>query len=344
MAEAQGRKGDRTKRPSARARSTPKSSVRLRRLLAAVPYIVRHPGVRVAEVAALFGMQERDLVQDLNLLFMAGLPPYGPGDLVDVEIDEGGRVWIRMADYFSRPVRLTSSEAFSLYLRGKALLGTPGLEEAGPLASALDKIEASLGPDALSRLVERVRAQSGAGFERILTVLRRAADDHRRVRMEYFSASRDELTTREVEPEHVFAAMGHWYVVGWDPAVEDERMFRADRVRSAEDTGERFEPRGLAGPERPLYSRSEEDRPVRLRLGPAARWVAEYYVVEDVRETPDGALEVTLPTKDLPWVAKLVLRLGGEVVALEPPELSPMVRAAAARALAPYRRSRSGDD
>ena len=139
--------------PKARQRSTPKSSVRLRRLLAAVPYIIRHPGVRVSEVAALFGMQERDLVQDLNLLFMAGLPPYGPGDLVDVEIDETSRVWIRMADYFSRPVRLTHSEAFSLYLRGKALLGTPGLHEADALASALAKIESSLGPDALSRLV-----------------------------------------------------------------------------------------------------------------------------------------------------------------------------------------------
>jgi proteasome accessory factor C len=317
--------------------------VRLRRLLAAVPYIIRHPGVRVAEVAALFGMQERDLVQDLNLLFMAGLPPYGPGDLVDVEIDEGGRVWIRMAEYFSRPVRLTSSEAFSLYLRGKALLGTPGLQEAGALASALGKIEASLGPDALSRLVERVRVESGAGFERILGGLRRAAEEHLRIRIEYFSASRDELTTREIEPEHVFAAMGHWYVVAWDPAVEDERMFRADRVRSVADTGKRFEPRGLAGPERPLYSRTSADRPVRLRLGPAARWVAEYYVVEDVRESEDGTVEVTLPTKDLPWVAKLVLRLGGEAVALEPPELAPMVREAAERALAPYQRSRSGD-
>ena len=332
-----------SKRTAARARTTPKSSVRLRRLLAAVPYIIKHPGVRVSEVAALFGMKEADLLQDLNLLFMAGLPPYGPGDLVDVEIDEASRVWIRMADYFSRPVRLTSSEAFSLYLRGKALLGTPGLQEAGALASALDKIESSLGPDALSRLVERVRVESGAGFEKILGRLRRAAEEHQRVRIEYFSASRDELTTREIEPEHVFGAMGHWYVVAWDPGAGDERMFRADRVRSVEETGERFEPRGLAGPERPLYSRSSEDRPVRLRLGPGARWVAEYYVVEEVREVEGGGLEVTLPTKDLPWVAKLVLRLGGEAIALEPPELAPMVREAAARALAPYRRSRSGE-
>ena len=101
--------------------------------------------MRVSEVASLFGLAERDLLQDLNLLFMSGLPPYGPGDLIDVETDDEGRVWIRMADYFSRPLRLTTSEALSLYLRGKALLGTPGFHETGALASALEKIEALAG-------------------------------------------------------------------------------------------------------------------------------------------------------------------------------------------------------
>ena len=124
---------------AARGRSTPRASIRLRRLLAAVPYIIRHPGVRVSEVASLFGLAERDLLQDLNLLFMSGLPPYGPGDLIDVDVAEG-RVWIGMADYFARPVRLTRSEALALYLKGKALLGAPGLEEAPALRSALDKL------------------------------------------------------------------------------------------------------------------------------------------------------------------------------------------------------------
>lgn len=197
----------------ARPRATPRASIRLRRLLAAVPYIIRHPGVRVSEVAALFGMAERDLLQDLNLLFMSGLPPYGPGELIDVETDDEGRVWIRMADYFARPLRLTTTEALSLYLRGKALMGTPGLHETGALASALDKIEASLGPEALSRLIERVDTATGVGLERALDVLREAAANHRTVRIEYYSAARDALTTRDVDPEHVFAATGNWYVV-----------------------------------------------------------------------------------------------------------------------------------
>jgi proteasome accessory factor C len=327
----------------ARPRATPRASVRLRRLLAAVPYIIRHPGVRVSEVAALFGMAERDLLQDLNLLFMSGLPPYGPGELIDVETDDEGRVWIRMADYFARPLRLTTTEALSLYLRGKALMGTPGLHETGALASALDKIESSLGPEALSRLIERVDTASGVGLERVLDVLRGAVGDHRVVRIEYYSAARDALSTRDVDPEHVFAATGNWYVVAWDHDSDEERMFRADRIRTVEETEARFEPRGLVGAERPLYTRSDRDVSVRLRLGPGARWVAEYYVVEEVREVGDGTLEVALPAKDLQWVTKLVLRLGGEATVLGPPELEADVREMAERTLAPYRRPSAGE-
>src|SRR6266496_2345791 len=67
-----------------------------------------------------------------------------------------------------------------------------------------------------------------------------------------------------------------------------ERLFRVDRIRSARPTGEHFEPRGLHGAGRPLYTRSERDRPVRLRLGPAARWVVEYYETEHVQTLGGG--------------------------------------------------------
>ena len=113
-----------------------KAAGRLRRLLLVVPYLVRHPGSTIDELTNLFSVSRRDLLQDLNLLFVSGLPPYGPGDLIGVAIEDG-RVWIEMADYFARPLRLTRAEALALYLRGTALAVTPGLREATALASAL---------------------------------------------------------------------------------------------------------------------------------------------------------------------------------------------------------------
>lgn len=308
---------------------------RLRRLLAIVPYVVRHPGTPIEELSRLFGVTEAELSGDLNLLFMTGLPPYSPGDLVDVQIEEG-RVWIAMADHFSRPVRLTRDEALALHLRGTELLGAPGHPEAGPLRSALGKLEAALGPDALGDLRAEV-PQPGAHPGPVEAV-RAAVGGRERLEIDYYASSRDEVTTRRIDPEHVFAAIGNWYVVAWDQRSDDERLFRVDRIREVRATGERFEPRGLAGPGRALYSPTPEDIRVRLSLAPGARWVAEYYEVERVTDR-DGRLEVTVPTSDLAWMAKLILRLGGEAEILEPPELAEATRRVADETVARYRRN-----
>ncbi|MDP9342888.1 MAG: WYL domain-containing protein [Actinomycetota bacterium] len=312
-----------------------KAAERLRRLLVWVPYVVRHPGSRVAELARMFHVSEDELLSELNLLFVSGVPPYGPGDLIEVQVEDG-RVWIDMADYFSRPLRLSRSEALALYLQGKALLGTPGLPEAEPLESALAKLEAELGPEMLGRLAGRVEAAEGGRPADTLEALRRAAADRRRLEIEYYSASRDATSVREIDPEEVFSAIGNWYVVAWDRQADGERMFRADRINTVRETGERFEPRGLAGAGRPLYTRSDQDVRVRLLLRPPARWVAEYYDVESINEHYDGTVEVTLPTRHLAWVAKLVVRLGGEATVVEPAALRDNVRDVARRALALY--------
>jgi predicted DNA-binding transcriptional regulator YafY len=329
--------------PRERRRTRParpaKAGDRLRRLLVVVPFVVQHPGVALGELAGRFGSSEAELVEDLNLLFVSGVPPYGPGDLIDVQIEEG-RVWISMADYFARPVRLTRSEALALYLKGKALMGAPGLEEAPALASALDKIERGLGAETLEGLAGRVEVRGGGHMSKALSAVRRAVERRESLDVEYYTAARDELTARRIDPEHVFSAIGNWYVVAWDHLADGERLFRADRIRSVRETGETFLPRGLLGAGRPLYTRSHRDTSVRLLLGEGARWVAEYYETEQVVKRA-GGIEVTLPAKDLQWVARLVLRLGGEARVLAPPELGELVRETARQALGRYRRGRT---
>ncbi|HZD79899.1 MAG TPA: WYL domain-containing protein [Actinomycetota bacterium] len=327
--------GERRKRVS-------RASERLERLLAVVPYLVRHPGTELVELGRLFGVGEDELLEDLNRLFMSGLPPYGPGDLIGVEIDEG-RVWIDMADYFSRPLRLTRVEALALYLRGTELAATPGLPESAPLSSALGKLRGSLGPDGLGDLGGRVEWTRSDGPDDTLQTLRRAAEGRERLSIEYYAASSAERTEREIDPEEVFFAIGNWYVAAFDHRSGQERLFRADRIRTVARTGVSFEPRGLEGAGRPLYTPTDRDLWIRLRLRPEARWVAEYYEVEDQRERGDGDLEVVLPSARLEWVARLVLRLSGQAVVLDPPELKDRVRELAERTRKRYERGSPHD-
>jgi proteasome accessory factor C len=62
--------------------SKPTAGDRLRRVLAMVPWIVANPGVTVTEVADRFGVPEGELVEDLHVVWMVGLPPYTPDALV----------------------------------------------------------------------------------------------------------------------------------------------------------------------------------------------------------------------------------------------------------------------
>lgn len=309
-----------------RAARTPKTADRLIRMLVIVPYFVQHPGTSLDEAGALFDVPPAQLRKDLELLFLSGLPPYGPGDLIDVEIDEDDRVTVRMADQFARPLRLTRHEALALYLRGTELLGTAGLPQAPALRSALEKLRDELGPDTLGDPEGRIEAMDVERPHASLPAIREAAARHRRIRIDYFAHSSGEWSTRAIEPEAVFASGGAWYVAAWDVGVDAERLFRVDRIREVADLGEPFAPHGLRGAGRALYTPTDEDAAVLLRLHPAARWVAEYYAVTGAREAGDGVLEVELPVGRLDWLAGLLLRLGDDAEVVEPAELRERVR------------------
>src|SRR6476661_8573524 len=134
---------------------------RLGRMLVIVPYLVQHPGTSLASAAEIFGVPREQLRRDLDLLFLSGLPPYGPGDLIDVDIDEDGGIWVAMADHFARPLRLTRQEALAVYVRATELAATPGIPVAPALTAALAKLRAALGPDALGEAAGIAGAEPG---------------------------------------------------------------------------------------------------------------------------------------------------------------------------------------
>ena len=222
---------------------------RLQRLLAVVPWVAARDGPRLADVAARFGCREDELIADLELLFLCGLHPYTPDMLIDVDIADG-RVWIRYADYFARPLRLTPAEGLGLLAAGRTLLATPGADPNGPLARGLTKLAGALGVG----VDEAVEISLGSAPEGVMAVLREAVAASRQVEIEYYAFGRDEWTTRTVDPFAVFSASGQWYVSAWCHLVDDERLFRVDRIRRAALLGTGFAPPADAARARRLPS------------------------------------------------------------------------------------------
>ncbi len=289
--------------------------VRFRRLLTLVPYVVRRPGISVKEVCDEFAISRGQLVADLNLLFVCGLPGYGPGDLIEAFID-GNRVSIRLADYFSRPLRLTPAEGLLLYAGAQALAAAGVSDEA--LTRAVARLEKALGPDVLSRVSVELE---GAGE---LTTIREALSSHHRLRLVYYSHSRDATTERDVDPWALFLSSGRWYLVGWCHRVDAERIFRLDRIRSAallETPADVPDGVDLAKYES-LYVRHDEDAEVVLELSPrVAGWVAESYPLLAEEPLDDGWVRVRLGAGGTAWLEKLLLRLGREARVVSPLEL-----------------------
>ncbi|MDQ1377721.1 MAG: proteasome accessory factor, partial [Acidimicrobiaceae bacterium] len=93
--------------------SRPAAQDRLARLLAVVPWVAARDGPTIAEVCERFEVTEQDLLDDLDLLFLCGVYPFTPDSLIEVDVADG-RVWIRFADYFRRPLRLTAPEGLAL--------------------------------------------------------------------------------------------------------------------------------------------------------------------------------------------------------------------------------------
>jgi proteasome accessory factor C len=308
---------------------------RLQRLLALVPYVVSREAVGLAETAAAFGVTERELVDDLNMLWCVELrapDPYCPIDLSY----EGGEIVVSEAESIARPLRLGVDEASAL------LVALRMLAEVVPSGSAaltrtIAKLEAAAGEAAAVSAQVQVQVDKGHAGD----VLRRAQDAvkrGRRIHLRYYVPGRDEATERDVDPMRVLVVEGRTYLEGWCRRADGVRLFRLDRVLGMEVLDVPREVPPEAEPvdvDAGLFRPSPADVSVVLELRPAGHWVAEYYPCESVQRDGDELL-VTLRTPDTRWVRRLALRLGEDGRVVAPAELAAQIGRDAAAALAHY--------
>lgn len=278
---------------------------RVRRMLAIVPWVASRPdGVPIAELCERFQVDRRTLVDDLATVSYVGLAPYTPDTQVDVVV-ESGRVWVHLPQWFDRPLRLTPEQALALVAAGQSLLAVEGADPDGPLARALTKLASTLGLDD----GEPVDVSLGGADTPLVGVLRRAAAEHRRVQLAYYTYGRDRHTERVVEPYRLYSDRGQLYLWARCREAGGDRSFRVDRIGTVTLLDETFEPPPV-GPARPVFTAPPEAPRVTLELAPAAAWVAEHYPIDERTELGEGRVRVTLPVTGRAWLERLLLRLG----------------------------------
>lgn len=316
------------------------------RLLALVPYLHARGEVRLDEAATALGVSEKQVVKDLRVLFMCGLPGGYPDDLIDVDIDaledpDGDRV-IRVtnADYLSRPLRLTPTEATALIVALRALRAGADSDQTREIVDrALAKLEQAVAATAPAELVDPGKVPDPR-LVALQATLQEALGSGRQVRLVYYVPSRDEESERIVDPHALLEQAGPGnpvYLDAWCHLAEAPRWFRLDRIRSAEvlpmPVETPAEPRDLADG---LFAQGDGLTQVTLDVAPEAYWITEYYPVQAVRPVADGHHEVDLLVADEQWLTRLLLRIAPHARVVGPPSYESRFQARAQATLALY--------
>jgi predicted DNA-binding transcriptional regulator YafY len=171
-------------------------------------------------------------------------------------------------------------------------------------------------------------AASATVPDALLADCRRAAGDRYRLRIVYYGAHRDEMTTRIVQPYHLLNWRGEHYLIGWCELRQDFRQFFLGRIREWEvleppaayrrdatfDVGT-YLARG--------FGLKHGEQPVRVRVWFSpyqARWIRErqYHETQESEERDDGSVVLTFRVAGVDEVRRWVLSFGAEAEVLEP--------------------------
>ena len=312
-------------------------AVRLVRLLNMVPYFQANPRITYAEAAADLGVSVKQLRQDINQLWICGLPGYSPGDLIDFELS-GDTITVTFSAGMDEPLRLTSTEATALLVALRALADIPGVVDPAAARSAIAKIEAAAGT--VVGDLEVAAEENPAPIEaEAAAAVREAVREGRAVSIEYYSASRDTISARVVDPIRVVLVGEHSYLEAWCRVAEGVRLFRFDRIVETtvlDEPSAPPNPAAGASANTAIFDADPSLPSATVRIAPGTAWILEYFPMRVLRELPDGYCEAEMTYAAEEWMARQLLGLGAGVEVLAPESLARQVRRAASEALKAY--------
>ena len=313
-----------------------RATERFVRLVGLVSFLEASGPVPVDELARHFGVTAKQILADVDTLWVSGTPGYWPDDLIDFDADsyDRGVVHLTEARGMTRPLRLGTREGIALIAALRALREAVSAsgddEQARVVESALTKLTVATG-DAASALDVRVTVDAS---QEVLAAIRSATTTGRRLRIDYVDAS-DVTTRRVVEPFRLVPSDDVTYLHAWCLDAQGERTFRTDRILAAEVVDEPVTHTAGRSEGTRAY-RPAGDTVVELVLSAQARWIAEQVPVESVTNIDETRFAVTLRVANPSWLRLFLLRNAPRLIAVGPDEVREDVAVAARLALAEY--------
>lgn len=312
------------------------SEDQLKRMLQLVPFLVHNQGLHISEVASRFGVTRRELEDDLRILICSGLPEGYPDDLLDIQWEDD-HVFITQDLDLNRPVRFTVDEACALLTGLETLNGLPELAEGSALESVTVKLMAAAGEEGL-KAASIAGPQVGPANSAHLATIRQAIADGLQLHLTYFSAQRDSMSERDVDPMRLYSLDNTWYFEAYCHSARGLRNFRLDRIEALEPNGRRVTEaaRPAEGFPVKLFTPNDDDTLVTVELAPQGIGLADDYYAERTAPLPGGGLIAEIRFGSTAWLPMFVAQHGGAVRILAPAGLAEAAREWIRAALARY--------
>jgi len=203
------------------------AALRAIRLLDLVPYIVAHPGISITELAKEFSITRDEVLKDLNLLFLCGLPGYTPLELIDISFDEESVV-IRDPQNLAAPRNLNESEALIARIALAALEeSTPRTAAAYPQIVALrEKIAKAFSSSIPASAITFTLDKERATLEAIEGAIKQELD----LEITYNNVTKDSSSRRSITPISIIAEDKRTLVSAYCHSAKALRTFNLAQI------------------------------------------------------------------------------------------------------------------
>ncbi|MFZ9781028.1 MAG: WYL domain-containing protein [Candidatus Nanopelagicaceae bacterium] len=300
------------------------AALRAIRLLDLVPYIVAHPGISITELAKVFSISRDEVLKDLNLLFLCGLPGYTPLELIDISFDEESVV-IRDPQNLAAPRNLNESEALIARIALAALEeSTPKTSAAYPQIIALrekiaEAFSSSIPASAITFTLDKERAT----LEAIENAIKQELD----LEMTYNNVTKDSSSRRSITPISIIAEDKRTLVSAYCHSAKALRTFNLAQIsevstkeRSTRTDLERLE--DSRGSSAEVIIKSED-----------SRFVSEN--ASSLKEISKSCYQIDIFQPE--WIVRSVLAGADSLELAKPLELRAEIAERANRALLAYK-------
>lgn len=287
-----------------------------------IPFILENPGISIENLAKQFSVTEKQIEDDLQLVFMCGLPGYTPYELIDL-VFEDGVVSIIDPQVLDKPRRFSKSELVVIVL-GLQILGelnNSNSVRANQIKALSDKIM-KLGNS------NSVLINSGQNNSPYVDIVLNAISLRKSLLIEYHSMIKDEITNRIILPRYLYFLNGNLYLNALDLDAKADRVFKLNLIKKCE-VG--------SATENQTYENNEYSIQVVLEIDKQFVNFIERNssVITNIQENKDS-YRVDLMVSNMEWLKRSILSYSPGITVISPVLLATEVREVASSLMSAY--------